>query len=158
MNLFGTEGAIFSDDRKYRYVLWRIWDEKRPFVAFIGLNPSVANELKDDPTIRRVKKFASDWQYGGVYMLNLFAYITPYPAELRSCEDPVGENDKYLEEYGRKCDKVIFAYGSFEEAIERAKKVKEMFTTPFALIINQDGSPRHPLYVPANTIPVIYSL
>ena len=65
-------GAEFSPDRKYRYALWRIWDKSNPLIMFIGLNPSKANELKDDPTIRRVRRFAFDWGYGGVYMINYF--------------------------------------------------------------------------------------
>lgn len=50
MELFldNNNGAIFSDDRKYRYVLWRSWDNEKPRVMFIGLNPSTANESTDD--------------------------------------------------------------------------------------------------------------
>ena len=55
---------------------------------FIGLNPSTANEITNDPTIRRVQRFAFDWGYGGVYMMNLFAYITAYPKELEHAESP----------------------------------------------------------------------
>ena len=47
------KNAILSDDRKYRYVLSRNWDETKPTVLFIGLNPSIADESEDDPTIRR---------------------------------------------------------------------------------------------------------
>ena len=43
--------ALFSKDRVYRYALWRIWDLKKPKVLFIGLNPSTADEIKNDPTI-----------------------------------------------------------------------------------------------------------
>lgn len=149
MDLFNQSdnGATFSECRKYRYALWRIWDKSKSLVMFIGLNPSTANELNDDPTIRRVKKFAFDWGYGGVYMLNLFAYVTAYPKELKKCNDPLGNNDKYLKEISGKCDKVIFAWGSFDEATERAREVMQMISNGYALAINMDGSPRHPLYV-----------
>lgn len=36
--------ALLSDDRRYRYVLSRTWDEAKPTVLFIGLNPSTADE------------------------------------------------------------------------------------------------------------------
>jgi len=161
MDLFNINdnGAIFSDDadREYRYSLWRIWDDNLPMIMFIGLNPSTANEITDDPTIRRVKKFASDWGYGGVYMLNLFAYVTPYPEELSKCNDPVADNDLHLKLFGEICDEIIFAWGSFDEAKERAKKVIQMFPKAKALIINKDGTPRHPLYVKGDTIPVPYA-
>jgi hypothetical protein len=142
-----NSGAIFSDDRKYRYALWRIWDESKPLVMFIGLNPSTANEETNDPTIRRVMSFAKSWGYGGVYMMNLFAYVTAYPLELKKCKDPIADNDKYLKEIASKCEKIVFAWGSFKEAIERSYKIYEMFPVASELGSNKDGSPKHPLYV-----------
>ena len=35
--------AILSEDRKFRYILSRVWDEAKPTVLFIGLNPSTAD-------------------------------------------------------------------------------------------------------------------
>src|SRR3954470_12052751 len=96
MDLFDSRAAIFSDDRKYRYCLFRQWDIDAPVVMFIGLNPSTANETQDDPTIRRVCKFAFDWGFGGVYMMNLFAWVTAYPQELMLVEKPIGDNDRFL--------------------------------------------------------------
>ena len=157
MDLFGQDnnGAQFSECRKYRYALWRIWDNSKPLVMFIGLNPSTANEASNDPTIRRVKRFASDWGFGGVYMMNLFAYVTPYPEILKKCDDPLCDNDRWLEEIAIKCNKIIFAWGSFPEASKRAKDIINKFDG-HALIINKDGSPRHPLYVPNNIEPIKY--
>lgn len=152
--LFEDNGAEFSPDRQYRYCLWRIWDSSKPMIMFIGLNPSTANETSDDPTIRRVKRFASDWGYGGVYMMNLFAFVTAYPEELKKCNNPLGDNDYWLKKISSKCDRIIFAWGSFLEAQERSKQVVEMFLNGEALIINTNGSPRHPLYVKSNTVPV----
>ena len=56
-----NKGAKLSDDKLYRYSLWRIWDDKKPYVLFIGLNPSTADETEDDPTIRRCIGFAESW-------------------------------------------------------------------------------------------------
>jgi len=50
--------AALSPCRKYRFALWRIWDETRPYALVIGLNPSTTDEKKDDPTIRRCVQFA----------------------------------------------------------------------------------------------------
>ncbi len=74
MNYIDT-GAKFSEDKRYRYMLWRRWDETKACVMFIGLNPSTANESTDDPTIRSVVAIANNLGYGGVYMLNLFQLI-----------------------------------------------------------------------------------
>ena len=62
--------AILSEDRKYRYVLSRIWDESKPLVVIIGLNPSTADEKDDDNTIKKCINFSKNWGYGGLYMLN----------------------------------------------------------------------------------------
>lgn len=156
MSLFDNNGAVFSDDRKYRYALFRLWDIKKPSIMFIGLNPSTANEVDNDPTIRRVIRFAFDWDYGGVYMMNLFGFVTPYPKDLINCSDPIGENDKWLEKVFDKCEDVVFAWGSFPEAADRAKKVITMFPNAKALWINKDGSPKHPLYCHSNLKPIPY--
>ena len=89
--------AILSEDRKYRYVLLREWDSQLPKIMFIGLNPSTADENQDDPTIRRCIAFAKSFDYGGFYMLNLFAYRSTSPSKLREVDDPIGEdNDNFL--------------------------------------------------------------
>ena len=155
-NLFEDNGAEFSADRKYRYCLWRIWDESSPRIMIIGLNPSTANESKPDPTITRVKQFAFDWGYGGFYMMNLFAIVSADPKVLKTDPNPLGDNDGWLEKIAPKCSKIIFAWGKFKEAEERSKQVIKMFPDAYALILNKDGSPRHPLYVKGNTIPILF--
>src|ERR1044072_5112454 len=155
MSLFQDTGAHFSDCRKYRYVLWRIWEDSKPAIQFIGLNPSTASEQQDDPTIRRVIRFAKDWGYGGIYMTNLFAIVSSDPGILLTCEDPVGRNDDYLLEVARICKyDALFAWGNFKQAEQRAIVVSNMFAKPKVLGFNKNGSPKHPLYVPANVIPV----
>lgn len=74
-------GANLSECRRYRFSLWRIWDEALPYALFIGLNPSTADETANDPTITRCINFAKDWGYGGIYMANLFAYRATDPSE-----------------------------------------------------------------------------
>ena len=155
-DLFVTSDAIFSNDRKYRYALIRVWDDEKPKIAFIGLNPSTANETDNDPTIRRVMRFAKDWGYGGVYMLNLFAVVSADPKVLVTCPDPIGDNDKWLELFCGISHKLLFAWGGFKEAKQRAKEVSSKFTLALCLGKNADGSPKHPLYIKADTKPVQY--
>lgn len=57
--------AVFSACRKYRYSLHRTWDRENRKCMFIGLNPSIADEVVDDPTIRRCIRYAKEWGYGG---------------------------------------------------------------------------------------------
>lgn len=158
-NLFDikeSSGAEFSECGKYRYGLWRKWDDDKPRIMFIGLNPSTATGTMDDPTIRRVKRFAMDWEYGGVYMCNLFALISPYPSALKWVNDPIADNDKWLAYFATMCKDVLFAWGSFPEAIERASEVSAMFPDAVCLGFNKNGTPMHPLYVAAKTLQVNY--
>lgn len=149
-------GAEFSECGQYRYGLWRKWDNNKLPIMFIGLNPSTATATMDDPTIRRVKRFASDWGYGGVYMCNLFGFISAYPADLKTCDDPVGDNDKWLALFSSLCKDILFAWGSFPEAEERAKIVSDMFPQAVCLGFNKNGTPKHPLYVAAKTLKINY--
>lgn len=159
MPLFDIEhikhaGSLFSGDRKYRYRLWRIWDDSMPMVMFIGLNPSTANEIEDDNTIRRVRSIAKYNGYGGVYMMNLFAIVSRDPKILKTCADPVGDNDTWLVDTASLCTDVIFAWGRFKEAKQRTKKVIELFPNAKCLNILKDGSPQHPLLVRIATTPI----
>ena len=79
---FSKSGAVFSDCRKFRYALWRMWDGDKPLVMIIGLNPSTADEKVNDPTITRCISFARSWEYGGVYVTNLFGFRATAPTEL----------------------------------------------------------------------------
>lgn len=83
MSLAVDGSASFSLDRVYRYHLWRrLKREGCGSVAFIGLNPSTADEQKDDPTVRRCIGFARAWGYDRVEMLNLFAFRAKDPREM----------------------------------------------------------------------------
>jgi hypothetical protein len=147
-------GAEFSTERHYRYALWRVWNPDKGIVMFIGLNPSRANERKNDPTIRRVISFGYNWGFGGVVMANIYGWISPYPEDLQTCEDPIGENDKWVEALAKHCQRIVFAWGKFKQAEKWSQAIIDMFPDAYALKINKDGSPQHPLYVPGNVIPV----
>jgi hypothetical protein len=144
-------GAEFSMARSHRYVLWRVWDEDKPRLMFIGLNPSTANENDPDPTITRITSFCQQWGYGGFFMLNLFTIISPEPKALRNCPDRCRKANHYLQMYRYMCDTIVFGWGDFKESKERAQEIIKMFPNAYCLRKNKDGSPRHPLYVADGT-------
>jgi hypothetical protein len=148
--------AAFSASRKYRYWLKREWHDeighgngKR--LAFIGLNPSTANAKDDDPTIRRVISFARREGYSGLVMLNLFAIVSSDPKLLLTDPDPNDgtTNDLWLRDMVGNGE-VVFCWGAFPEAQQRAQQVIAMF--PYALCFGKTrgGHPLHPLFLPAN--------
>ena len=139
-------GAVLSPCRKYRYALNRIWNKDMPFVVFIGLNPSTADEIEDDPTIRRCIRYAYDWGYGGVHMLNLFAFRATEPKDMREAAEPVGiDNDKFLLAYASrpKNEIVIAAWGAHGAFLGREKAVKKLISPLHCLSITKDGHPGH---------------
>ena len=147
--------AILSKDRKYRYVLSRIWNDSEPMIMFIGLNPSTADEKEDDPTIRKCIDFAKNWGYGGFYMLNLFAFRATHPEDMFKENEPIGkDNDKYIKEYSKKCDKVMCVWGNNGVYKNRSKEVLEMLDNAYYLKLNQTGEPAHPLYLKSELVPI----
>jgi len=154
-----SKGADFSPDKIYRYSLWRIWDANKPFVLFIGLNPSTADENEDDPTIRRCINFARSWGYGGLYMANLFALRATDPEEMKSHERPVGEdNDKVLMELAKKAGLIVCAWGTHGTHLSQENHVYELLKTYNLMCLGttNNGHPRHPLYVKSDMEPMPY--
>ncbi len=49
------------------------------FVVWVMLNPSTADHVHDDPTIRRCMGFARAWGYGGIAVVNLYAWRATDP-------------------------------------------------------------------------------
>ncbi len=141
-------GAIFSEDRKYRYALWRVWNTSRPILLQIGLNPSVANEVKNDPTISRGMTRADREGFGCFLMANLYGYISTNPDALLNHSNTIGEyTDDYLKQMIEISDKQLCGWGSFKPVKHRASIVLSMLKEPYCLGINADGQPKHPLYV-----------
>ena len=144
------QGAQFSPCRKWRYALWRTWEEGNGHAMFIGLNPSTADETQDDPTVRRCIGFAKRWGYGGIYMLNLFAFRSTDPKELLRVPQPQGpETNQFLRMYATSAGVIVAAWGAFELARDRGTFVESLITRPlYCLGVTKSGAPRHPLYVP----------
>lgn len=152
-----NKGAKFSECGKYRYVLWRIWDQEKPYLQLIGLNPSTANQYEDDPTIESILRICKNLGYGGFFMTNLFALISSNPKDLRSCPDPVKDNDLHLLEVSRRVSEICFCWGNFPMAEYRAKVVEKMFNNPRCFGRNKNGSPKHPLYLKSTTNIILYA-
>jgi hypothetical protein len=157
----GVEGrAVFSADGDHRYVLRREWDTEGGVAVFIGLNPSTAEADVDDPTVRKCWTWASEWDFGSMAMLNLYAYRATDPKELRAKRDLLGDNDAYIRAVASESGMVIAAWGNSRYAKSREAEVValllEIRKTLWCLGTCKDGSPRHPLYLPNDTSPQIW--
>lgn len=142
--------SYYSDDKKYRYLLKKIWDDSLPSATFIGINPSDATELIMDRTVMNVTNFLIKKGYGSVNLLNLFAYRSKDPKKLKDrSQDYERTNEKYLEELVSESDLVIVGWGkSFESKhkgiIAKAKKILKK-STELKCFQDQNGEyNRHP--------------
>lgn len=162
--------CIFSQDRLYRYTLWRSWADdlfrnrtKEGYVQFIGLNPSTADEVQDDPTIRRCMGFTKAWGYNLMCMTNIFAFRATDPNVMKAQSEPVGEsNDWHLIEIAKKSAVTVASWGVHGIHNQRAKAVQELFNKNnlklHYLKLTKDKYPWHPLYLKSDLVPVLWSL
>ncbi len=139
--------AILSECQNYRYSLLRQWDNDLPLVNFIGLNPSTADAVKNDPTIHKCIRYAQRWGYGGIIMTNLFAFRTSKPSELMSYTgNKIGkDNDSHLIQARDTSALSIAAWGNDGVHDNRWKDVTKLFDCLYCLKISSTGQPRHPL-------------
>ena len=149
--------ACVSECGRYRYRLYRQWDDSKPDVLFVMLNPSTADHNKDDRTISRCVGFARGWGYGGLLVGNLFALRSTNPANLRISDDPIGPfNDAALRDMAAQVDKVVAAWGGHGKLQNRGTAVLQMLAGKcHALKLNQSGEPAHPLYLPYDLKPFL---
>ena len=153
----GASDAVISPCKQYRYQLRRHSDRnnRKGPALFLMLNPSTADATFDDPTIKRCRSFAESFGYSGLTVVNLYALRSTNPAELWKHPYPVGPaNNTHLAQIAAQHKDIICAWGGNAKA-ERVAEVVKIFKqagcTLFCLGTNLDGSPKHPLYIKADT-------
>lgn len=166
--------TVFSPCRAFRYTLWREFDidlltgcaddnlNSHKFVQFIGLNPSTADEVQDDPTIRRCIGFAKAWGFGALCMTNLFGFRATDPKVMKLERDPRGhqtlENEKWIFNVARDAGMTVAAWGTDGKHMAQGEIVKSQLTCGGIAVhhlgLNQDSTPKHPLYLKSSTLPV----
>lgn len=156
------KSAVISPCGKYRYRLERSWLEgnQEQKACFIMLNPSTADAIEDDPTIRRCIGFSKAWGYGGVIVVNLFAFRSTNPALLRKSVigGVVGENnDDFIRNAALECNGAVAAWGAHGTFGNRENKVRAILSLNkiplYYLALTKDGHPRHPLYLRSDLKP-----
>lgn len=157
-----TGTARFDPRGRYRYRLTRVWDDRRPVVVWIMLNPSTATASADDPTIRRVVGFSRAWGFGSAEVVNLFALRATHPRRLANSHDRVGPlNDDSIATAVTSTHRVVAAWGNHgtmdnpATGNPRCQEVVALISKGCGdvrcLATTKRGHPRHPLYVPADT-------
>lgn len=152
--------ATTSACGQFRYRLARHWGElaDEPVLLFVMLNPSTADAVVNDPTIKRCIGFARAAGYGGIEVVNLFAYRATKPTQLRWAGWPIGpENDHHIAQAARTASGVCLAWGAHAGhpmAVARVQQVLPLIRSMRGdslqcLHITASGHPAHPLMLPA---------
>lgn len=154
---------------RYGFGTVGVWGIDWPIrVVFLMLNPSTADAFKDDPTIARCTTFARAW---GAHMIevNLFALRATDPRELKKCgigfrgDDPT--NNGAILAACRYAHTVVGAYGKHGSLGHRDALIHSHLRDHAAiwatsrsgspmfrcLGTNNDGTPKHPLYLKNDT-------
>jgi hypothetical protein len=158
-----TVTAVFSDCQRYRYQLREIWDPKRPLILWVLMNPSVACLDFSDPTLRKTGRFSRAWEYGGQLVGNVHAYRATDKNRLLEVADPVGpDNERAILSMASEAKEVVLAYGQPPQALrDRGRMVAERLRSHPGLChlrLAKDGTPMHPLYLPATLRPQLHDL
>ena len=157
--------ATFSEDRRYRYTLTRRTGFGNRAVMFTMLNPSTADEIRNDSTVTRCIGFARRWGFGWLHVTNISPLRATDPRDLIAAgpepEDIWQANLEAILKTASACDLIIVAYGVDGEHEGRAQRVMNELVcaghTTHCLGTTKRGHPKHPLYVRAATCPIRYA-
>ena len=152
-------GAVLSQadadgNSQFRYLLWRITDTELPLLMVMMLNPSRATHEQGDRTVDGLMRRAARLGYGGVLVMNCFAYRATDPAEMKKAEDPVGPaNDDIVAAILAEDADLLCAWGVNATHRDREREVKCSISSgrarPHVLRLCASGAPEHPLYIPS---------
>ena len=149
---FNNNSAVFSEDRVYRYELRREWGEGGK-VLWVMLNPSTADEVENDPTVRRCIGFSKKWGFGGLVVCNLFAYRSTDPKVLSKVEDPFGPDnfETIIRIATTECSVTVCGWGNHgslgDAGCKMINALRGSGIRPFCLGTTKSGQPKHPLYI-----------
>jgi len=154
-------GAHFSADRSHRFLLWRKTGvESHDFVLFVGLNPSIADEKRLDPTVTRCFNYAKKWGFGYLLMGNLYSRVSTDPKCVNFYvldKDDIENNWWELSMARNLAKTTVVAWGSNADPSIANKWLRAQSGVLYCLGQNANGSPKHPLYLRSDVMPRIFT-
>ena len=144
--------AIFSEDRKHRYLLFQEWDKSKPKAAILMITAGLANGIYCDLTTMLCKNNAAELGYGAMYIVNLFSRTDVMTKGRKDVKAFYDENtDQYIRLAGEKADTIILAWGASgtETVKQRQQEVMELlapYREKFRMIVDEQNREYvHPL-------------
>lgn len=154
--------ATLSNCRLFRWTLTRQWDD-RPMLTVVMFNPSTADGLEDDPTIRTLCKRASrTWGFGGIVVVNVIPLRSARPGDAIAFLEQgqswaLERNEQVVAETVRQAGAVLIAWGALAglsleaegyltHLAEELEGAAEDASIPiYCMGRTGDGMPKHPL-------------
>jgi hypothetical protein len=162
----GVRGdAVMSADGRYRQIMRRWIGEAFPerYIVFVGMNPSTADATVDDPTCAREWTLARREGFSGMIKCNVGDYRATDPKTLLApgVAAVSDANLPAIREAAAHADTVVLCHGRLNRALAEAGRelvaaLDKDGVELWCLGVNADGSPKHPLYLRADTPLVRY--
>lgn len=148
----------------HRVTLFRKWIGTGGSINWIMLNPSTADDVFDDPTIRKCIGFSKLWGFSSLVVTNLFSFRATDPADLRAMvrvdyANAVGDNDGHLIEQATAANLVVAAWGTHGNLAGRADDVMNRVLPEvdlYCIGLTKDGFPTHPCMAKYTNAPARY--
>lgn len=166
-HVFDFADAKLSPCGLYRYRLDRGWPGGDGRIVWMLCNPSTATATVPDPTLRRCVSYAIRWGYNALTIVNMCAWRSTQPEKMIAQHlagvDIVGpDNDHEIRLALTGAQALVLGWGSLPKLKPIVARGTALVleaaafahVTPMCLGQNQDGSPRHPLYL-ANDTPLV---
>lgn len=151
-NIIGENGAIFNEDRTKRFLLWRSRPEGDGVITFIMLNPSTADEVKNDPSVLRCWTRAQKMGFRVMFVCNLFSIRSTDPKGIVPDEgDDYHENFSTIIRAVRRSNMIVCAWGNHGDINTLGHQIlgnlRRLEYPVFVFGITKANQPKHPLYI-----------
>jgi hypothetical protein len=146
--------AVFSEDRRHRYLLRKEWDTKKSKATIIMTNPSSADMLTMDYTTLYIMNNIVKLDFGAIDIVNLTSKMTTKLNVKDDLDVKIdAENIDFIVKSAEKSDRVIIAWGKLGENNKKVRDAQNYlieYLKPFkdklCVIASEDGSSGfHPL-------------
>lgn len=162
----GVHGdVVMSADGRHRQIMRRWLGDAFPerYIVFIGMNPSTADATVDDPTCAREWTLARREGFEAMVKCNVGDYRATDPKALLQpgVEAVSPANLPAICEAAAGAEKVVLCHGKLNKALAPAGRelvaaLRADGIDLWCFGTNADGSPKHPLYLRADTPLVPY--
>ena len=153
--------ATVSPCGLYRYRLSRSIATKGPVYAFFGVNPSTADALVDDATVRKWIGFSTRWGASSFVVGNVFAFRATKVRDLANDTRPAFsvENQAHLRAIASEADVLVPCWGSRNKLPEELRHhldntlhlLRQMGKPVKHFGLTLAGDPKHPLMLSYDT-------